>query len=307
MKKKLVLLILILSFGSTMVNAQAITYDMFPENGTVTTHVPFSGFVQLDENVNPSEFFLGKVNLTEFEFTQVAEPYEVRFDVYQADNLAIGKTINYNGAFGLDSAAIAYVMYSNGALLEFITVFHSDGEFEFGTEQETLFTLDMEVGDQIDSGTNTTRTIIGEAEVQTPAGVYENLFVVEEVKTDPFGERYTFYFYRENLVDPVCRAIQVQIGKNNFVFSENQTERSTVTDVEEAENMQQLLVYPNPAINTLYIPTSERQTCDIYSSQGSLVQSLILNEGVNKISIEELANGVYYIKTSNLTGSFMKQ
>lgn len=66
---------------------------------------------------------------------------------------------------------------------------------------------------------------------------------------------------------------------------------------------EKLVVYPNPAINRLYINNAEGELVNIFDNMGRLVMEEQYN---NHLNINNLPNGIYIIKTSARTAKFIK-
>ena len=104
---------------------------------------------------------------------------------------------------------------------------------------------------------------------------------------------------------------------NAPVFT-NQTVNTIQTGagVSEISNHESLAIYPNPATNELNIKLSNVDNAvaiHIYDLQGRLVQAELpsKNEDVQKISIANLVNGIYFIELEKAdgqktTGKFIK-
>lgn len=82
------------------------------------------------------------------------------------------------------------------------------------------------------------------------------------------------------------------------------------TSVTENTNNDLLKVYPNPAQNQLFINTqafnAENIVYEIYSTDGRLVKSDILNNNLQNIEIAELSKGLYFVKV-NVDGKIYTQ
>ncbi|MCU0321167.1 MAG: lamin tail domain-containing protein [Chitinophagaceae bacterium] len=72
-----------------------------------------------------------------------------------------------------------------------------------------------------------------------------------------------------------------------------------------------ITIYPTLANNVIYLQSTEssilKQRVQIYSSNGILVKSVIVNQLPLKIEINDLSTGQYFLKTINTTQSFIKQ
>ncbi|MCS7003977.1 MAG: fibronectin type III domain-containing protein [Cytophagales bacterium] len=72
---------------------------------------------------------------------------------------------------------------------------------------------------------------------------------------------------------------------------------STEERQEDSQPKAYLNIYPNPALNTVFVETSENQHLQVYDVAGSLLLNIELYEGINFIDVSHLPNGVYIFKT----------
>ncbi|MBP5710421.1 MAG: T9SS type A sorting domain-containing protein, partial [Bacteroidales bacterium] len=86
-----------------------------------------------------------------------------------------------------------------------------------------------------------------------------------------------------------------------------------VTSIDEygtAATTEPLLIFPNPANDHIEIRTSDDNGIDIldeviiYNMFGKLIKSY--KNTTSRISISDLANGVYIVKSGNAVGKFVK-
>lgn len=68
-----------------------------------------------------------------------------------------------------------------------------------------------------------------------------------------------------------------------------------------------LKVYPNPFNNYLFVQSANKDSYQIFNSLSQIVSTGEINSGINKIDIENLEKGVYYLRTSNSTHKIFKQ
>lgn len=82
------------------------------------------------------------------------------------------------------------------------------------------------------------------------------------------------------------------------------TDDLTVFEVEQSI----FTVYPNPAMNQLFIESVEAITISIIDMTGKTIQSQVLKPGKNELDVSLLTNGVYVIQSeSGVTVKFVKQ
>jgi hypothetical protein len=69
----------------------------------------------------------------------------------------------------------------------------------------------------------------------------------------------------------------------------------------------ELLLYPNPAGNALFLRDVEAGTmASIYSTDGRLVKCLQTMQN-GAVDVSDIATGLYFIKVNAATGRFLKQ
>ncbi|SOD20215.1 T9SS type A sorting domain-containing protein [Pedobacter xixiisoli] len=71
---------------------------------------------------------------------------------------------------------------------------------------------------------------------------------------------------------------------------------SDVFDVRIAA-LGKLAIFPNPVISQLSVDSDKKQDAKIYNVQGQQVKELKLVEGRNKVELDHLPNGVYFLRT----------
>jgi len=73
------------------------------------------------------------------------------------------------------------------------------------------------------------------------------------------------------------------------------------------QRVQSLNLYPNPAVNELNVVLSiENNTVAIYSSVGQLMEKVLVKGKEYKFDISNYASGIYFVKTGNSIGKFVK-
>ena len=82
------------------------------------------------------------------------------------------------------------------------------------------------------------------------------------------------------------------------------------TSINPSRGNVELRLFPNPASNILNIETGEDAVFQIFSPEGSMLKSGMLNSGQNRIDISDLASSLYVISIRgsriNLRKSFLK-
>lgn len=74
-------------------------------------------------------------------------------------------------------------------------------------------------------------------------------------------------------------------------------EPSVSTSIENNKNLVGL--FPNPAVDVIYISNINNANVDIYNVAGKLVKTISNYNSNEAINISELAKGVYFIKINN--------
>ncbi|AGC78198.1 putative repeat protein (TIGR01451 family)/predicted secreted protein (Por secretion system target) [Nonlabens dokdonensis] len=88
------------------------------------------------------------------------------------------------------------------------------------------------------------------------------------------------------------------------------TYSTVVSNTLSTENLQHedmWILYPNPALEELFVSTKQNATYSLYDLSGKLLKTGSLKEGVNKIDISQLSNGLYVIKGLSSSGQITKQ
>ncbi len=95
--------------------------------------------------------------------------------------------------------------------------------------------------------------------------------------------------YINRVDDPLREGFSIRCIKDN------------TADINDIYNINELKIYPNPAIDRLFIDCNERMylKMQIYNAIGELILQRELNNGMNNIDVSSLSKGVYVIK---LTG-----
>lgn len=73
---------------------------------------------------------------------------------------------------------------------------------------------------------------------------------------------------------------------------------SDVFDVSIASSGK-LIIFPNPVVSQLSIDSDKKQDAKIYNVQGQQVKTLRLVEGRNNVELDQLPNGVYFLRTTD--------
>lgn len=144
---------------------------------------------------------------------------------------------------------------------------------------------------------------------------YTDVFRIKKVETDTnyilnSSTTYTNYiWYKQGGQVPLLRLLYT--GASNLYFVYGSKANNTSTSINELENKNQIILYPNPADQVLNInitPTTKIQTLTIYDIVGNVIASY-LNEKA-QINISDLARGSYFlqIKTTKhiITKPFIK-
>lgn len=96
-----------------------------------------------------------------------------------------------------------------------------------------------------------------------------------------------------------------------LVPSDSNTTILTTTNISQVENDEQILVYPNPTTNNLYIKNysdNPIQTIEIYSLQGQLIKTIQTNnDNFIKIDCSDLKPGVYFSKMNTKKKAFTER
>ncbi len=76
------------------------------------------------------------------------------------------------------------------------------------------------------------------------------------------------------------------------------------TDVIKRGEKQSALIYPNPALDKIYIQSENEESFIIYNSRGERILDGNLNKNINQINLERILPGIYFLLTkSNINGT----
>lgn len=93
----------------------------------------------------------------------------------------------------------------------------------------------------------------------------------------------------------------IVIDENNesvsYSDSENKADYGIVTDINQDK---QILLYPNPATDILYINgLSENSIIRLYGINGALIRIIQTSDNVCQLNVEDLAKGTYLLQVNN--------
>ena len=84
------------------------------------------------------------------------------------------------------------------------------------------------------------------------------------------------------------------------------TENTGLVSIEEKEN--EILIYPNPVVDELFISNSnEFKEALLFDVKGQMVNSFKLVDGLNSVSVKNLSKGTYILKMGTITKEFVKK
>ena len=72
--------------------------------------------------------------------------------------------------------------------------------------------------------------------------------------------------------------------------------------VEDAENLNEINVYPNPASSQINVASTNMRRVDIYNGIGQLIYSQEVDDNEIEISTDSWSNGLYYINIETKEG-----
>lgn len=94
----------------------------------------------------------------------------------------------------------------------------------------------------------------------------------------------------------------------NAEYCENLTVTSSSASIKEIDEPLSVSVYPNPAVNTIEISSTEPlESFYIYNTLGTMVYSDRVQTTSTKVTISELPKGVYLLRCNGLTKRFVKK
>jgi uncharacterized protein (TIGR02145 family) len=85
--------------------------------------------------------------------------------------------------------------------------------------------------------------------------------------------------------------------------------RDTPTQINGIYNQEKIEIYPNPAIDKIYINSSTRQNLkmQVFNTVGQCVLQRELNNKTNSIDISSLTNGIYILKLTSPNGTIERK
>ena len=82
-------------------------------------------------------------------------------------------------------------------------------------------------------------------------------------------------------------------------------ENFQVTLANEALDAMNIRLYPNPTSGRFYLETDRDARVEVFSANGSLIESQDLNTGLNEMNLRQ--KGVYFVRVSNGKASTVKR
>ncbi|MFN5704616.1 MAG: endonuclease, partial [bacterium] len=73
------------------------------------------------------------------------------------------------------------------------------------------------------------------------------------------------------------------------------------------EKLNDIKIYPNPSSTHLYIQSTKKDEFQLFNSMGKLILTGELNNGINKIDLQNVDAGMLFLKTSGNTHKIIKQ
>jgi len=83
----------------------------------------------------------------------------------------------------------------------------------------------------------------------------------------------------------------------------------TLTDNLDISENQKIKLYPNPASEMVTLEISDRSVtqCELFNTNGQLIKTLPVEQGVNNYNIRDLKEGLYLIKIKSMEGTIVKK
>jgi len=106
-----------------------------------------------------------------------------------------------------------------------------------------------------------------------------------------------YVFWRENSSLPIA---QINFGANNFTTPTSVLFAGDASvGIEDQSEHTEILIYPNPASEFLYINGSVNSDIRIFDIRGNIVYSSLSNKENHIVSLSGFSNGTYIIKVSD--------
>jgi len=78
-----------------------------------------------------------------------------------------------------------------------------------------------------------------------------------------------------------------------------------ITGIKQTQSTIEKL-YPNPAMNTIYISALQTDFMSIYNTLGQKVRTIKLEQGMNTVDISSLESGMYIVRSESTPGKVFK-
>ncbi len=78
---------------------------------------------------------------------------------------------------------------------------------------------------------------------------------------------------------------------------------ATNTSVTKLDELQNIIIYPNPTTGIVYIDAPMYATCTVLNIQGQVLQQQAITKSINAINLSKYNNAIYFIKISNALGA----
>ena len=97
---------------------------------------------------------------------------------------------------------------------------------------------------------------------------------------------------------PINSMINKEANYASYVLSQLQNCKNSIVDIDVIESTQLIKVFPNPAVDKLYIDCSEVQNVkmQIFNVIGEFIMKREFNSNMNEINISSLPKGIYIIQ-----------
>lgn len=120
---------------------------------------------------------------------------------------------------------------------------------------------------------------------------------------------YEAFYYVNTFEDVVlsvpCQKIPDYQGAENWLYFRRMVDDCGNSDIEKVDKETILAVFPNPAKETITLSVEE--DVFIFNTLGQIVKQVNNTKGTVTISVADLPNGTYYIKSGNKQQRFIKE
>lgn len=274
--KKLILIIIVLSFSKFAVAQETYTINDSFENWELDNHILSPvGWIPWFPIDTSTLCVYRDTALSDGKYSIVLETNEEWFEG------PLGQSISRYDLGHYDNVSIqfSYTCIGDGACQLTSTQKKYDDQFS----NDVMYFLDVEATDN-DSIQN---------------------FSIENISTDEF---YDYFRHFSFSAKPIVTQSGSSYGHCKFTIDDLHVSFTMLNvGLEEEIKESDFTIYPNPSAEILNIRTNSSDELTIFNTLGTIVKRYKSDELEIKINVSNLDNGVYFVRQNNITKRFIKQ